>query len=95
MSDRTPPGQRGRSSVQSAMDYLYGDPRTSEVPEITIGAAYSIATERMFCPMEEFYAAARELLGREVLTHEIPDTLNELKGALESRLNAHMNEALR
>lgn len=50
-----------------------------------IGFGYTIATGKLFCPMDVFHTKAEELLGRSILTHEFADTRTwyELRGAFE------------
>ncbi len=50
------------------------------------GFGYTIASGKLFCPMDVFHAKAEELLGRSIFTHEFGDTRTwtELRSAFET-----------
>jgi hypothetical protein len=50
-----------------------------------IGFGYTIASGKLFCPMDVFHVYAEKLLGRPILTHEFGDarTWRQLRGAFE------------
>ena len=57
-------------------------------PAVRVGAAfgYTVATGRLFLPMDEFHRRAEALLGRPILTHEFADqrTWTLLREAFEA-----------
>jgi hypothetical protein len=53
---------------------------------IEAGFAYTVATGKLFCPMDEFHRRAEALLGRPIFTHEFADmaTWEALRNAFEA-----------
>ena len=54
----------------------------------TAGVGYTLATGRLFAPMDEFHPFCEELLDRPILTHEFGDShvWAELREAFEARV---------